>query len=110
MTKPDLAAAARQLNALVERMQAAVTERLPPDQDVDDIRDPLVTLLAVLLRLLDGPEQRAAQGALKAALEQQCPSEHPEAGRCELSAGHGGWHRCATQQWPLSGKLAWGSK
>lgn len=61
--KPDLAAAARALNALVERMQGAVAEYLPPDSGIDGEE-----LALQLIEALDGPEQKAAQGALKAAL------------------------------------------
>lgn len=60
--KPDLLAACIALNALVERMQAKAAAYLEPGglDTVQFIND--------MLYLLDGPGQRAAQDAARAAI------------------------------------------
>lgn len=67
--KPDLAAAARQLNALVERMQEEVREYLGGEPCADGPE----LFLAGFLPSVCGQQVAAAQGALKAALAEAPP-------------------------------------
>lgn len=59
---PELLEGGTALETLVSQMQAVIGSYLPPDGiDADDA-------ISKLIYLLDGPEQRAAQDPLKAAI------------------------------------------
>lgn len=58
---PDLEASGRMLNALLERMQEYATEYLTPGGGEKRFID-------MMLAMLDGPDQRAAQSAHRAAI------------------------------------------
>jgi len=62
---PALLEAGEKINALAEMMQAEVTAFLHPDSEITN-----GDLINRLIYLLDGPEQRDAQGLLRAALSQ----------------------------------------